>query len=133
MNKKGFTLIELLAVIVLLGLLSTLGISMVIKNSNESKKRTKYLAAKEIVTIADAYFTTDGSDKTEVSVKTLINNEYLNDGLINPRNNKREWDSGEQDGTLIKQGDYTLQTDYNLKECGTKKCYQFDGYAYILK
>ena len=55
-DKKGFTLVELLAVIVILGIIMVIATTSVIKNIKESKIKAKYMAAKDIVDIAEAYF-----------------------------------------------------------------------------
>ena len=57
-NENGFTLIELLAVIVILGIIMVIATTNVLKNINDSKEKAKYMAAKEIVENAEAYFAT---------------------------------------------------------------------------
>ena len=131
-NKKGFTLVELLAIIALLGLISAFGISAIMKNVKNSKEELKFQAAKDIVDVAEAYFAEHSTD-TDVTVKELIDNGLLDDDLINPKNNERNWESSEKQNTEIKKGNsYELKTELQKSHCGGKDCYTFDGYAYIL-
>ena len=74
-NKKGFTLIELLAVIVVLAIILVIAGTSVINSINDSKEKAKYMAAKEIVSMAEAYFAVN-TDKTYVSVETLVEEGY---------------------------------------------------------
>ena len=67
MKNKGFTLIELLAVIVLLSIIMVIVTTNVIKNVSDSKEKAKYIAAKEIVEISEAYFAIN-SNVTSVTV-----------------------------------------------------------------
>ena len=135
-NKKGFTLVEILAVIVILGILMVIVSRAVMNNINESKKRVKFLAAKEITEIAAAYLVTealdedgDGIQDERVSIEKLIEDEYLENDVTNPKTAENGGDFGGQE--IMKQ-DVTLQDDYEVKSCGLRECYNFDGYIYYL-
>lgn len=127
-DKKGFTLIELLAVIVLLAIILTIASTLVIKNINDSKDKAKYIAAKDIVTIAEAYMLAEPETKNCVSVKEdLIKNGYLNEDVTNPRTGENgNIDDNQKvckDETAVSQKGYELQDDNK---------YIFDGYYYDL-
>lgn len=131
-NKKGFTLIELLAVIVLLGIVSTIGITSIIKRSNEAKEKAKYIAAKDIVEMASAYLIKN--DYKCVSVEVLTNANYLDKKIINPRTNDLTWNSGEKKDTEIcmcMENCYS-QTNYDVNNNNNDEYYYaFDEYNYI--
>ena len=135
-NKKGFTLVEILAVIVILGILMVIVSRAVMNNINESKKRVKFLAAKEITEIAAAYLVTesldedgDGIQDERVSIGKLIEDEYLENDVTNPKTAENGGDFGGQE---IMKWDVTIQDDYEVKSCGLRECYNFDGYIYYL-
>lgn len=50
-NKKGFTLIEILAVIVLIGLVATVGISLIVSSRNKSNRKLAQGYEKTLETI----------------------------------------------------------------------------------
>ena len=83
-DKNGFTLIELLAVIVILGVIMVIATTNVIKSINDSKEKSKEIAKKEIVSYAEAYFATNKSNISCVSVEDLYNLGYLTDDVTNP-------------------------------------------------
>ena len=76
MKNRGFTLIELLAVIVLLSIIMVIVTTNVIKSVKDSKEKMKYIAAKEIVEMSEAYFAIN-SDKTEASISDLKDYTYI--------------------------------------------------------
>ncbi len=85
MKSRGFTIIELLVVTLIIGLLSTLGVisySKIQKNSKEqyykSTKENIVLAAKSYYNINKQELPTESYMK-DVSLKTLIDNNYLED------------------------------------------------------
>ena len=90
--KKGFTLVELLAIIVLLGII----IVVAIPSLNESNRKANNNKTKEfneiINTACISYIEINKSklgDKTEIDVKTLIDEGFLKDNLVNPKTNKK--------------------------------------------
>lgn len=141
MNKKnkGFTLIELLAVIVILGIIMTIATTSVIKNIKDSKEKAKYIAAKEIVEIAETYFAANSS-YTEVTIGELEN--YLEEDATNPATGEndlltsgtnqkvcrditqKDVDNGYAGADKIRS--YSKQSDYKINNNG----YEFDGYWY---
>ena len=126
-KNKGFTLVELLAVIAVLGIIMVIVGVNVSKAVKDSRIKAKFIAAKEIVTMASAYITTENPEGGCVEVKTLINEDYLEKDLTNPA-------TGENGGDFTKQRvcreDVKKQTDYELKE---NSYYLFDNYKYYVK
>ena len=125
MKHKGFTLIELLAVIVLLSIIMVIVTTNVIKNVSDSKEKAKYIAAKEIVEISEAYFAIN-SNVTSVTIDNL--KDYLESDATNPKTGENDLltNGGNQ---VICKGDYSSQTEYSNNN---EKGYYFDGYFYSL-
>lgn len=127
MKNKGFTLIELLAVIVLLSIVMVIVTTNVIKSVKDSKEKAKYISAKEIVEMSEAYFAIN-SDKTEASIIDL--KDYLEEDATNPK-------TGENDlltnGTNQKicRGSYSSSSQDKYSN-NDEKGYFFDGYFYSL-
>lgn len=123
-NKKGFTLIELLAVIIILSIILVIATTSVLKNIKDSKEKVKYMAAKEIVDIAEAYFATNSSD-TEVTIGNL--RDYLESDATNPA-------TGENDllttGTNQKVCKNVIYSSNNQNGYESSNGYEFDGYWY---
>lgn len=154
MNKRnnGFTLVELLAVIVVLSIILVIATSSVLKYIDESKKKTKYMAAKEIVQIAEAYFITESSSDEEtndipsVSVKGMVEKGYLEKDVTNPKTGENISDGNELgEQCVCKSDNYSAQDGYEIsvednQEDETEddnanvayKGYYFDGYFYSL-
>lgn len=144
-NNKGFTLIELLAVIVILGIILTIATTNVIKNINDSKAKSKYIAAKEIVQMSEAYFATNGS-KTSVKISEL--SAYLESDATNPATGANDLTSSgagqiicrditqkDVDNSYASNSDkrtYSNQTGNEplLDSDGNPIGYEFDGYWY---
>ena len=59
MNKKGFTLIEILAVIIILGIVATIGIAAITRNIDKSRKSSFVNIARNYVESARAMRTED--------------------------------------------------------------------------
>lgn len=127
MNKKnnGFTLIELLAVIVVLSIILVIATSSVLKYIEESKEKTKYIAAKEIVEIAEAYFAIN-IDKSEVEIESL--SDYLESDATNPKTGENDLFSDSKQ-KICKNSSYSSQIGYSNNN---GKGYYFDGYFYSL-
>ncbi len=122
-NNKGFTLIELLAVIVVLSIILTIATTAVLKTIKDSKEKAKYIAAKEIANIAEAYFATHSTD--EVEVKKLCN-EYMEKDATNPATGENIESCEDFGNQTIKKDAVNAQSDYKLKDGK----YLFDGYEY---
>ena len=128
MKKNGFSLIELLAVILILGVVSSIG---VIEMSNDEKKK-EFDNLKEIIEENakllvnennDLYkgivskTTTENSDICKFSYNELIKNNLMDEGTINPLTNKS---ISEEDYYIIvsnKNGKYK----YTLKQLSNDK------------
>ena len=126
-NKKGFTLIELLAVIVILGIIMTIATTNVLKSIKQTKIRTRYIAAKDITKIAEAYLET--KNKVCVKVSDLILEGYLNTDVTNPANEDAKNISDNLDMSnqfVCKSSSYKEQSSYDLNN----NVYAFDGYCY---
>ncbi len=137
-NKKGFTLVELLAVIVLLSIVGVIGITTIIGRMRKSKEKAMFIAAQDIVSIAEAYIETRGSDSASVSA--MVSSKLLDSNVSNPRTIKDKdkgfWDDDEQGSTLIvKDSDASRQDGYKvLTDASKTKCYyKFDGYIYYFQ
>ena len=127
-NKKGFTLIELLAVIVVLAIILVIAGTSVIGNIRTSKEKAKYIAAKEIVSIAEAYMEAEPSKVSSncVFVEDMVGDGYLESDVTNPKTGKNISNSIDLNGHQVCKGDYTAQTDY----APNGNTYTFDGYKY---
>lgn len=131
-NKKGFTLIELLAVIVILGVILVIATTSVIKNINDSRKKAKYTAAREIVDIASAYMVAekDRVNNNCVLVSDMINDDYLEDDVTNPLTGENISSLDDVSGQRVcKVENAKTQEDYELQK---KSYYSFDGYRYYV-
>lgn len=140
MNKRnnGFTLVELLAVIVVLSIILVIATSSVLKYIDESKKKTKYMAAKEIVELAEAYFITESSsvvkknDIPSISVEKMVDEGYLEKDVTNPKTGENRSESNTLGDQCVCKSDKYLasrQKEYSNNE---GEGYYFDGYFYSL-
>lgn len=128
-NKNGFTLIELLAVIVILGIIMVIATTNVLKNINDSKEKAKYMAAKEIVENAEAYFAIN-SNATYVTINDL--KDYLESDTTNPKTGENDLLTNENVKTQrICKGSYSAG-DQDKYSNNNEKGYYFDGYFYSL-
>ncbi len=139
-NKKGFTLIELLAVIVVLAIILTIAGTAVLQVIKNSREKTKFLAASDIVNMAEAYILSnyDAFDEGEekcISVKKLIDEGYIEDDVTNPATGENITNSTEMENQKVcVASDSVKQTDYELKVATDKNAYyySFDGYEYYI-
>jgi type IV pilus assembly protein PilA len=135
-DKKGFTLIELLAVIVILAVILAIAGTAVIKSINDSREKVKYIAAQDIVNIAEAYMVAEKDEVDSyncVSVKGMIDNGYVESDATNPltgENISGSDDMREQE--VCKTADQE-QDNYKLQEDDISYFYEFDGYRYKIK
>lgn len=127
-NKNGFTLIELLAVIVILGIIMVIATTNVLKNINDSKEKAKYMAAKEIVENAEAYFAIN-SNATYVTINDL--KDYLESDATNPKTGDNDLLTNSEKQRICKDSSYSSGTPKNYSNNGGKG-YYFDGYFYSL-
>ena len=99
MNKKGFTLVELIAVIILISLIATVAIVPITKVIKDSKEDV-YKAQIEQVILAAQNWVTDHpmelppyvekyDNKIELTIDNLIDQEYLDDDVIDPKNGEK--------------------------------------------
>lgn len=126
-KKEGFTLIELLAVIVVLAIIMVIAVPNVISSINSSKDKAKYIAAKEIVEIAEVYFATNNitGDNNCVSVDVLEN--YLESDVTNPETGENISGISElQNQQVCISSNTTEQSYYKIND----NQYFFDGYTY---
>lgn len=135
-NKKGFTLVELLAVIVLLSIVGVIGVTTIIGRMRKSKEKAMFIAAQDIVSIAEAYIETRGGNSASVS--DMVSSRLLDSNVSNPRTIKDKdkgfWDDGEQAGTLIvKDSDASRQDGYRVLKKDGDCYYKFDGYIYYFQ
>jgi len=126
-NKNGFTLIELLAVIVILGIIMVIATTNVLKNINDSKEKAKYMAAKEIVENAEAYFAIN-SNATYVTINDL--KDYLESDATNPKTGDNDLLTNGTSQKICK-GSYSSESQTKYSNNGGNG-YYFDGYFYSL-
>ena len=126
-DKNGFTLIELLAVIVILGIIMTIATTNVLKNIRDSREKTKYMAAKEIVGNAEAYFAIN-SNETYVTINDL--KDYLESDATNPKTGDNDLLTEGKDQMVCK-GSYSSEHQDKYSN-NNGEGYYFDGYFYSL-
>lgn len=129
-NKKGFTLVELLAVIVVLSVILVIATTNVMQSINDSRKKAKYIAAKEIVEIGSAYMYENNISDC-VKVIDLIENGYLEEAVTNPNTGENGGIGGKQ--RVCKNTEnlsHTAENPYNLIESSEANYYCFDDYCY---
>lgn len=85
-KNKGFTLVELLAVIVILGIVLTIATTSVLRSKKDTIQKTKYMAAKEIVEIAEAYMIANNINS--VDFRKLCVDGYLESNVTDPLTGK---------------------------------------------
>lgn len=116
MKKNGFTLIELIAIILVLAAICLVSFPTILnmakqsdKNTYEEYKNTICLAARTYVTNEDKL--TDES-KLEISIKDLIDLNYIEDTLTNP---KTDLTANEENKTvtITVNDDKSLECTYN--------------------
>lgn len=127
-NENGFTLIELLAVIVILGIIMVIATTNVLKNIKDSREKTKYMAAKEIVGNAEAYFAIN-SDALSVTINDL--KDYLESDATNPKTGDNDLLTNGGTQKICKDSSYS-SGDQNKYSNNDGKGYYFDGYFYSL-
>ena len=133
-NKNGFTLIELLEVIVILGIIMVIATTSVLKNINDSKEKAKYMAAKEIVENAEAYFATkvtiDPDSTNCVPVSDIYNAGYFESDVTNPKTGENIKSVNDlENQSVCFDKNLTKQTGYALSDGE----YRFDSYYYKIQ
>lgn len=99
MNRKGFTLVELIAVIILISLIATIAIIPITKIIKDSKDDV-YKAQIEQIILATQNWVSDHpmelppyvekvDNKISLTIDELIEQEYLDDDVINPKNGEK--------------------------------------------
>lgn len=127
-KNKGFTLVELLAVIVILGIVLTIATTSILKSKKDTIQKTKYIAAKEIVEIAEAYMRANNKDS--VDVMELCVNDYLESKVTDPLTGKNISDCRELKGKIRKKTDSDkVSSNYMPNDEGS---YVFDNIVYDL-
>lgn len=142
-NNKGFTLVELLAVIVVLAIILVIAGTNVSKSIEDTRKKTKYIAAKEIVDIASAYIYEKGKDTDGdycYSIDQL--GDYLENDVTNPYTGDNSWTDKNKQGVCLCDGKIRdgvpLEkcnadvNDYVPSEDNGTLYYYFDNYKYYI-
>lgn len=96
MNKKGFTLIELLAVLIIIMLLLTITVPLISSRMRESRVKATDTLVKNIEYATKKYVTDNIRDLDElnrfgfinITLKSLIDNKYIEENLMNPNTKK---------------------------------------------
>lgn len=81
MNNKGFTLVELLAVIIILLGVAMISVSNVISSLEKNDEQECEKQKDIVINAAKIYFSLN--DETEVTVQTLIDNDYFKASDVN--------------------------------------------------
>lgn len=102
--KKGFTLIELLAIIVLLGIISTIVRISINKTIENSKKQTAIINAEKLIKAVNTYKTSYELQYGRELVNTTIS---INDGKISNIDLQI-------DGKLPLKGEITIDNEGNV-------------------
>ncbi|TYP70110.1 type II secretion system protein [Paenibacillus methanolicus] len=86
MNKeeKGFTLIELLAVIVILGIIAVIAVPMILGIINNTEEDADVATGRQVYEAARLYNIAEGLGNVDVTLATLITQNYLEAGIMLP-------------------------------------------------
>lgn len=76
-NEKGLTLVELLAVVVILAIIAAIAIPAIGNIIDNSRAKALVSDAINVMNAANIYFTDTGKTTTAVTVKTLVDEDYL--------------------------------------------------------
>lgn len=101
-NSKGFTMVELLAVIVILGILLSMGISSYSRYRLQAIEQSYDTMSKSASSAAEEYFM-DHLAATSVDFKTLVDEEYLKE-TVDPAKKEKNC-TGEVSKYNIRKGD----------------------------
>lgn len=99
MNKKGFTLVELIAVIILISLIATIAIVPISKIIKDSKDDIYEAQIGQIILATQNWvsdhpmelppYVESEDNKIEITIDSLIEQEYLEDDVINPKDGEK--------------------------------------------
>ena len=113
-NNKGFSMVELLAVIVILGVVSTVGIAAVVRLVNYSRENYYKVQNKNLIMAAQAYANDERSilpkeigGISKVYLKDLTEKKYIKEDILDQ--SKRKCDADLSYVSIIKKN----KTDYN--------------------
>lgn len=120
MKTRGFTLIELLAVLIVLGLISSIAVVSVSKTLNDSRGKIKDIQIKEIKNSAKQYYINLNEKELSkgsslcVNVSKLIEEGYFEkDSITDPTNDDKMYGS-----VVIKRIDEEkYKYEYSEEEC----------------
>lgn len=95
--KKGYTLVELLAVLVIISMLAVLAFTSIVKKSTQLKSLSNDKIEELIKSSAKSYLYNNNilkqdiknTGKGTITYKTLRDNNYLSDNLINTKTYKK--------------------------------------------
>lgn len=83
-HQEGFTLVELMIVVVILGILAGVGIQQYGKVQENARIAAHNANVKVITSAANMYIMTNETDGTGVTIKTLVDEGYLDAVPVNP-------------------------------------------------
>lgn len=115
--KKGFTLIELMAVVVIVSLVCLLTFPNIVNQIKKSKDTNKDNVEKVVISAAKRYVN-DNIDKYNeqgdycISLKELIDNDYLKEDIFNDEDN----DITDYSVSLILSDNFVYELKKNCKE-----------------
>lgn len=126
MNKKGFTLVELIAVIILISLIATIAIVPISKILKDSKEDIYKAQVSQIILAAQNWvsdhpmelppYIESANNKVEMTIDELINQEYLDDDVINPKNGDKILGCSKVEITLNSDNTESYSYRYNFVE-----------------
>lgn len=113
MNNKGFTLVELIATIALLAIISVISFVSITEIVNKSKVSDCENIVKSIISstkdyVSDNRYSLDSNAAFELTVDSLISENYLSSPIVNPFTNK-EINAGDIKVNVELNDDYTVK------------------------
>ncbi len=120
MKKNGFTMVELLAVIIILGILTSMGVIAYTRYINRTQNKALDILAESSAKAAEQYFM-DNPEEANVNIDVLENKGYL-ESIRDPRDETqscsgtvRKTDNA-HDSNVLETSNYNVNlccTDYN--------------------
>ncbi|MEF2966354.1 prepilin-type N-terminal cleavage/methylation domain-containing protein [Paenibacillus sp. M1] len=103
-EEKGLTLIELLAVIVIIGIIAAIAVPIVTGLINDTKNNARVATANQLLEAAKLYSIANngGVIAGDVTLKDLVEGEYIQDNLTDPK----EGTAYDDEGTKIDLDSY---------------------------
>ncbi len=133
MNEKGFTLVEILAVVVILGILSSIGVQAIGRQIEKSRRKAYKNFEETLSSSANNYLTNHdgeniflGTDTTIIKAETLQDEGLLNE-MVDP---KSKYPCNKQKSGVIITKSFAsdFNNTYNMVSC----LYCVDKYGTVM-